>query len=202
MPDELPLHVSSEDAGSDGALAARIREGDRRAEAELVLRYGRGVRMVLERRVNDPELARDLYQETFAVVLQRLRQRGLDDPTRLTAFLQQTAANLAIGAFRKDGRRRTFADSEGIERVADGADNPYQRVHRDELRRAVMRLIAELDVSRDRELLLRHYVHEIDKPTLCRDYSLSAEHFDRVLFRARQRLKVLLDADGINGDAT
>jgi RNA polymerase sigma-70 factor (ECF subfamily) len=155
--------------------------------------------MVLERRVNDPELARDLYQETFAVVLLRLRQRGLDDPSRLTAFLQQTAANLAIGAFRKDSRRRTHADSDSIERVPDTADNPYQRVHRDELRRAVMRMISELDVGRDRELLLRHYVHDVDKSLLCRDYGLSAEHFDRVIFRARQRLKSLLNADGIDG---
>ena len=42
-------------------LVRRIRHGDRAAEAELVRRYGRGLKLILERRIKDPELVQDVF---------------------------------------------------------------------------------------------------------------------------------------------
>lgn len=151
---------------------------------------------MLERRIADQELARDIYQDTFAVVLTRLRASALDAPERLPAFIHQTATNLAVGAFRRDTRRRTQADTDALEHVPDPAGNPYFALSRDQQRAAVHRLIAELTVPRDRQLLLRYYFDDADKTALCAELDLSADHFDRVLHRARARLRELLLAQG------
>ena len=53
------------------------------------------------------------------------------------------------------------------------------------------------DGARDREILVRLYLQEEEKDTICRDLGLEAEHFDKVLHRARGRLKELLEASGL-----
>lgn len=151
---------------------------------------------MLERRIADQELARDIFQDTFAVVLTRLRSSPLDAPERLPAFAHQTATNLALGAFRRDSRRRTHADSDALDNVADPGGNPYLALSRDQQRSAIHRLIAEMTVPRDRQLLLRYYLDEVDKASLCAELDLSPDHFDRVLHRARGRLRELLLAHG------
>jgi len=54
-------------------------------------------------------------------------------------------------------------------------------------------VIGELDGDRDRELLFRFYIAEEDKERLCEELGLTSLHFNRVLFRARQRYKELYE---------
>src|SRR5262249_51973396 len=77
-------------------LVRRIAAGDTAAEGDLVQRYSRGLGYLLRRLGATPELADDLHQETFRIVLERLRKRGLDDPAGLAGFLRGTARNLMI----------------------------------------------------------------------------------------------------------
>jgi RNA polymerase sigma-70 factor (ECF subfamily) len=51
--------------------------------------------------------------------------------------------------------------------------------------------------SRDRELLVRFYLHDEPKEELCRQYGLSDLHFNRVIFRARERFRDLLQSRGL-----
>ncbi|MBN8429148.1 MAG: sigma-70 family RNA polymerase sigma factor [Xanthomonadales bacterium] len=173
-------------------LVRRIRHGDRAAEAELVRRYGRGLKLVLERRIKDPELVQDVFQETFQTVLLRLRQESIEQPDRLSAFIHRTALYLAVSHFRKESRRLPTADVVQLDQILDDSANPYLQLAREQLRCAVMQLLDELDVPRDRELLMRHYLQDQDKATLCADFLLSSDQFDKVLSRARHRLKQLL----------
>jgi RNA polymerase sigma-70 factor (ECF subfamily) len=53
-------------------------------------------------------------------------------------------------------------------------------------------VLASLSQPRDRELLRRHYLEEADKQATCQVLGLDSAHYDRVLFRARQRLGKLL----------
>lgn len=99
-------------------LVRRIAAGDTAAEAALVERYSRGLLYLLRRLGAPPELAEDLHQETFRIVLERLRRRGLDEPAGLAGFLRGTARNLVMAERRKTARRRTDADPEGLEQVA------------------------------------------------------------------------------------
>jgi RNA polymerase sigma-70 factor (ECF subfamily) len=172
-------------------LVRRIGAGDGSAEGELVQRYSRGLLYLLRRLA--PELADDLHQETFRIVLERLRKRGLDDPAGLAGFLRGTARNLVLAERRKTARRRTDADEEELAQATNPAPSQLSEVLLDEEAETVRRLIRELPTDRDRQLLLRYYVSEEEKDRLCEDLGLDSLHFNRVLFRARQRFKEILE---------
>jgi len=137
--------------------------------------------------------ADDLQQETFRIVIERLRHGGLADPAGLAPFLRGTARNLLIAERRKTARRRTWGDTGELAQVVASAPSPLQSVLVDEEAEMVRRLIGELPTDRDRQLLMRFYVGEEDKESICADLGLDSLHFNRVLFRARQRFKELLE---------
>lgn len=51
----------------------------------------------------------------------------------------------------------------------------------------------DLGTPRDRELLVRYYLHDEDKDSVCRRLGLTEAHFNRVIFRARERFRGLLE---------
>jgi RNA polymerase sigma-70 factor (ECF subfamily) len=61
----------------------------------------------------------------------------------------------------------------------------------------VKRILQQLPTPRDREILMRFYLQEEEKDAICRDLRLEADQFDKVLHRARARLKELLEAQGL-----
>jgi RNA polymerase sigma-70 factor, ECF subfamily len=176
-------------------LARRVRLGDRAAEEEVVHRYSRGLLFHLRRMSGDDALADDLHQEAFRVVLERLRGKGLAEPERLAGFILRTGRNLFLGAWRKRSRHGDNVDPGEME-LPDPAPDPLDEVVREEEVRSVRRLIGELGTDRDRQILFRFYVAEDDKEHICEDLGLSSLHFNRVLFRARQRFKDLLTGEG------
>jgi len=173
-------------------LATAISRGDKRAEAVLYQRYYRQTLFVLGRKTADPELAQDLCQEAFCITIERLRSQPLTDPEKLPSFLHSTALNLYIGELRKADRRKTFNDQALLDAVADTTQNQYRALLRERSGEAVRRLIDALDNSRDRALLYQYYIEEKDKTQVCAELGLSHRHFDKVLFRAKQRFKELL----------
>ncbi len=193
MTDGEPPAPPTESAEAEVAadLVRRIAAGDRTAEDELVERYSRGVRWSLCRLSGRPELADDLHQETFRVVIERLRDRGLEEPERLGGFLNRTAKNLYRGHARKTARRKTDG-GESLRETADPASDPLGDVLRAERGELVRRLLAELR-PRDRQILYRFYLAEEPKERICADLGLDSLHFNRVLFRAKQRLRRLVE---------
>lgn len=174
-------------------LVARIGSGVRDAEEEMVRRYGPGLLYLLKRRTRDPELARDLRQDTFRVAIEKLRSEPLDDPERLAAYLRGVALNLWIAHERKQARRATTPDSDAVEAAADiGNGGPFETVSREQVRNAVGVLLDELNTPRDREILRRVYLRDEDKADVCAALGVDATHFNRVLFRAKQRFRELL----------
>jgi RNA polymerase sigma-70 factor (ECF subfamily) len=193
MSTSKPLSSSDDtEARASADIVERIRRGDTGAETELWERYCRGLLFLLRRRTHDPDLAQDLRQETFRIALEKLRKDGLDDPEKLAAYLRGIAVHLVSGDWRKRSRQNTRADTEVIEQVADTRSDVQTSVSRLELAELVKRLIEELGVERDREILLRFYIREEDKESICTELAITPLHFNRVLFRAKQRFRALL----------
>jgi RNA polymerase sigma-70 factor (ECF subfamily) len=193
MSTSKPLSsVDDTEARTSADIVARIRRGDAGAETELWERYCRGLLFLLRRRTRDPDLAQDLRQETFRIALEKLRKDGLDDPEKLAAYLRGIAVNLVSGDWRKRSRQNTSADTEVVERTADTVSSVQDSVTRADLAALIRRLIEELGVERDREMLLRFYIREEDKESICTELAITPLHFNRVLFRARQRFRALL----------
>ncbi len=181
-------------AETSARLAGRISDGDLSAEARLFELYSHGVRLMLEKRTGDRELANDLAQDTFVVLIERLRSRPLDDPHRLSAFLHSTARNILVAWQRKQIRRRTDINSDIVGRQEDRSPNQYDLVRAEQTKKLVTRLIDELANDRDRAILFRYYILEQEKSVIRAELALSELHFNRVLYRARVRMRALLEA--------
>lgn len=175
-------------------LVARIQAGDRRAEERLIAAYGRGVAILLDRQTNGRPEAEDLFQETFRLVIEKLRRGELREPAKLPGFLAQIARSLAIEHYRKAQRRKTEPDSDAIADVADVSgvgSGPLSDLLARESAGIVRQVIQELGTSRDRDILLRFYIAEEDKESISSDFGLSSLQFNRVLHRARERYREL-----------
>jgi RNA polymerase sigma-70 factor (ECF subfamily) len=97
---------------SDARLVEDARSGDQQAFRDLVLRYERRLIRVIMRFVSDYELARDLAQETFLRVYERLNQ--FDSSRRFGPWLFRIGVNLTLDFLRKRKRRgRWLLFSEG-----------------------------------------------------------------------------------------
>ena len=171
--------------------------GDREAEGRMLQALRPGVLAVLRfgafHRWVDAE---DLAQETLQVVVERVRAGTIDDPRKVFAFAAATARNLALNAARKMLRQQTVVDSELVDELAQNLETEQSDLSETEdrhLAQAVAELIEELPTERDRQLLMRFYLDGIDKQQLCPELGLSPKHFDRVLMRARSRLRTIIE---------
>jgi RNA polymerase sigma-70 factor (ECF subfamily) len=187
---ETPDHALEAQLSTE--LVERIGQGDRSAEEELVRRYQRGLIYLLKRRTRDPQLALDLAQETFRIAIEKLRQGPIDQVDRVAGFLRGVALNLASADVKKHFRRATTADSDAVDIAADDAAGPFDNVSTEQVQRVVRSLLNELPVERDREILIRTYLQDEDKSSICEALGVDSAHYNRVLFRAKQRFRELL----------
>lgn len=158
----------------------------------MVELYGRGVAIILDRHTNGRPEAEDLFQDTFRLALEKLRRGELREPAKLPGYLAQIARSLAIEHYRKTARRKTDADSDAVLAAVSPATGPLSDLMDRENAALVRRAIQDLGNDRDRQILLRFYIAEEDKDRIAADFGLTSLQFNRVLHRARQRYKELL----------
>jgi RNA polymerase sigma-70 factor (ECF subfamily) len=177
---------------SPADLVSRIMAGEHHAEEELVARYSRGVSVILSRETRNAPIAEDLYQDTFALAIQKIRQGDLRDHDRLSGFVSGIAKNLAIEHFRRQSRREEL-DDDKVDSRPDTSPSQLDQLLLREKTKAVRQVMGELRSERDRQLLVRFYLAEEDKDAICAELELSSLHFNRVLFRARERYRELYE---------
>lgn len=179
---------------TDAEIVARISRGDRGAEAEFVRKYAPGVRVLVRRhcRPNDP-VAEDLAQDVLTRVLERIREGAINDGAALPAYVRTTVVYTTTAEYRA---RRQTEPATVLDTVAAESD-PEDTVSTDELTRLLNVLLAQLPVARDREILVRFYLKEEDKEDVCRQLGIETSHFHRVVFRARERFRELLNQAGL-----
>ena len=201
----VPLHKPDEQLEAEKLAARRlvasIRDGDEAAERELIERYSRGLRFLLSRQLGDDERARDLLQETFIVALSKLRETPLEQPERLAGYLRGIAQNVARSGIRKRSREPLPMEPEAVDAIPTDDARPFARLSADQRAAAVRQLLESMTVERDRELLRRYYLYDEDKPTICRALGLDSLHFNRVLHRAKQRFRKIVEASALAGDS-
>jgi RNA polymerase sigma-70 factor, ECF subfamily len=182
--------LENDGSGDPARLVARIHGGDASAEDEFVARYSDPLRRMLRSITPNPATVEDLHQETFAIVLCRLRRRGLNEPDLLGQFVRQTARKLLLSQGRKQrGSRMRGFDVHEADTLVDPAPGPLARVIHEEARGLVLSAIERVRPERYRQILRRYYIDEEPKEAICSDLGLSDRHFNRVLFRARRRFR-------------
>ena len=146
---------------------------------------------MLERKVGDRARAEDLMHDTMMIVLGHLRGDGVKQPEYLDRYVHQTAKFTFIGWLRKRDNQNELRDN--VDDVSDEQVSVVDMLSLEQLRALVRKVIEELPVYRDREILRRFYLLDQAKPTICEALELSVTHFDRVINRARNRFRDLFN---------
>ena len=129
-------------------------------------------------------------------MVQRVREAAVrvEDPGKLASYLAQTARFLARMDHRVTRRRRTYTgQQEIIEKFGDPEADPTAATQTDERAKAVRKVLEEIPSGRDREILVRVYLRDQDKEEICRELGIDESHYKRVIFRARERFRALIE---------
>lgn len=168
-------------------LAARIRNGDRAAETELIRRYaGRVFAMALVR-VRDREAARELVDDVLMATVMALRRGTVHDTARLGAFIHGTALNLVNGHLRARGRiPRT-------EEIGDELSSPdiAEACAQDNEREAVRGFVARLS-RQDQRVLFMSLTEGLKPGEIASRLGLPADAVRQQKSRALKRLKEMM----------
>ncbi len=169
----------------------------RSAIESLILKNYTGLRLLILRRVGDAQVAADLLSEAICITWEKWQANQIERPDQIAGYIFQVAVNLLRNHRRSIGNdSRRHVDSRQLDEIPD------EEVSRDkwmeqEIADKVKQVIRSMNTLRDRDILTRFYLQEEDKQSICRDLELNASQFDKVLHRARGRLRKLLETHGV-----
>lgn len=175
---------------------AALEEGTATAGGEptlaALMRCVPGVRAVLLRLTRDLEATNDLAQDVALAAWLAIEAGRLRDPAALPAYLLQCARHAAAGYARKPRHATVEELSEFESAWAERPQTPLEHCEARELRGLAQQALADLPTERDRALIRGFYVEGRGKPELMAAFGLGADQFDRVISRARMRMRELL----------
>jgi RNA polymerase sigma factor (sigma-70 family) len=177
-------------------LAERILKGDTEAESELCALSDLPIRQILRRHVHNFARVDELTQEVHIVVLIRLRREPLNEPSQLAAFIAGTARNLGRADRRKEQRQNTETVAEMQDVMLNQEPDPSVILEVNESAALVREVVQELQ-PRDRLAVFMYYFYGMDKASICRELRMRNSHLYLVLFRARSRMRELLQKRGM-----
>ena len=180
-----------EQASPETELLDRARAGDALAFGSLVSAYLPRVIAVARGYVGDSGDAEDVAQEVFFKVHRKLATFRED--SSFFTWLYRITINTATDFVKRRGNRKA-RQIEEFERlpVADSSDSPITRITREELRAEIRDSMALLPEQFRAVLVLRE-IEQLSYEEIAETMACAIGTVESRLFRARARLKVLLE---------
>jgi RNA polymerase sigma-70 factor (ECF subfamily) len=165
--------------------------------AALIERNYVGLRLLVSRRCRDPHVAADLLNEAVLTTWAKWQAGKIERPEQIAGYVLQVTMNLLRNHRRAIGERpEKRADAARLQELP-GEGEPADETIEREIANRVKAVIRGMSSQRDRTVLVRFYLDEEDKEIICRDLGLTTLQFDKILHRARGRLRKLLEAGGL-----
>jgi RNA polymerase sigma-70 factor, ECF subfamily len=159
----------------------------------LVESYNRVVKSIIRRKVGDTALADDLYQESFCIVLEKIRHGDVREAEKLSGFICSVARNQVIKSFQRIARQQNSAEPDDAISLSHPGSNQLEQLLQKEKADIVRQILKEMTNERDIQVLFRFYLAEHDKKQICADLDLTSMQFNLVLHRARERYRELYE---------
>lgn len=188
--DKNKIHSNAEIAAE---LARRIMSGDAGAENEFVRLNHAWLLFIIRRQFARSCHHEDILHDAFMVVLGKLQRSKIKTPESILVYLRSTAINIGYEYMKKDKKYASAVNQDLIEVIADAQDTLLSQMVWDDKVHFVKQVINELGQERDQEILLQFYFEGVSKVRICQNMSLKSAHFDRVIYRAKERLKILIN---------
>jgi RNA polymerase sigma factor (sigma-70 family) len=186
-------HEASEKASRPGypqvewsVLVAQVKGGEDAGMEQLYKLFSRGIRYYLCRQLGPQELE-DKVHDTFLIVVNAIRRGDLREPERLMGFVR-TVVRRQVAAYIEQAvhNRREQADLETGVTVADRKQNPEQEAmlrQKSELMKSALNALSQ----RDRDILVRFYLHEQPQDQICKEMELTETQFRLLKSRAKAK---------------
>lgn len=167
-------------------LVERIRNDDTSALEELYRVFSRGIRFYLCRQLGPQDLD-DRVHETFLTVAQSIRRGDVREPERLMGYVR-TVVRRQVAAYIEEisARRRQQTDLDCGLSVRDGCVDPEEAAIERQNQDIAWRVLNAIS-GRDREILIRFYLHEQAPEQICREMNLTETQFRLLKSRAKAR---------------
>lgn len=171
------------DDGTDQALLARYRSGDREAFAEIVIRYQRPIYNAAFWVLRNVEDARDVAQIVFLKVVERLDE--YDPKYKFFSWIYRIAVNESLNLLRREGREQELDNETEL----PGADsmNPEWQFSAAERSKQIHRALMSMSTHDRTVLMLRHF-SECSYQEIAEILDLDQKTVKSRLFEARHRL--------------
>ena len=161
-------------------------------ENKLVKQYHDRLLQTLLRAGGEQAHIEDVAQETWRIVIEKLRCGEIRDREKIKPFILQVGKNQLIMHYRRSSiSRERYVCIE--DDTPSNSLNPEQETENLQLQQAICSVHASLPVKRDKDILAKVFLTPYSKRSLCEEYNLSPAHFDRVIYRAKARYKELWD---------
>jgi RNA polymerase sigma-70 factor (ECF subfamily) len=188
VPDQLfsrwRVLVETDD---DAQLLQRLRNGDRQALTELVIRYQKPIYNAAFWILRKAEDASDVTQSVFLKVVERLDE--YDPQYKFFSWIYRIAVNESLNLQRRNGRDDELDDE--AEFAASQSDTPEWQVGAAELSRRVRDALMHMSTTDRIVLTLRHF-SECSYAEIAQVLEIDEKTVKSRLFDARKRLSVLL----------
>jgi len=183
-------------AVSDGQLLARIARGDKDAVTALYRRLERPLFAFLVKTLRDREAAADVLNETMLDVW---RQAGrFEGKSSVATWIYSIAHHKAVSWLRK--RREVELDEEAVAAIPDDTPGADKLIGTRDMSQIIARLMEKLSVDH-RIVLQLAYFQEFSVGQIAEILDCPENTVKTRMFYARQRLRTLLEAEGIEGAA-
>ena len=171
-------------------LVEKIREDDPSGMEELYSMFSRGIRLYLCRQLGLQELD-DKVHDTFLIVINAIKRGELREPERLMGFVRTVVRRqVASHIDQVVNLRNNHLDIQNGVRIVDGRRNPESQIL-DEEKVSIMEEVLAGISRRDREILIRFYLHEQPQEQICEEMALTDTQFRLLKSRAKARFGVL-----------
>lgn len=191
--DSHPIDDNSYEENTPEWFVDRIFKGDEAAETALYYHYKEIILFIMNTKYSGKPFIEDVLQETIIAVIDSLRQGRLREPKALNAYVRQTLYNIINKYLKGNYKRKNEDEIHSIRSLEDSNQKPDEIAEYEQRKNLVADVIDEMPTERDRKILRHYFSEERSKAEVCKILDLTPVHFDRVLHRARKRLKDRFD---------
>lgn len=145
---------------SDSQLINSYINGKEASLSTLIERHKQRLFSFIYSKVQDKDIAEDVFQDTFIKVIRTLKKGNYNEEGKFLPWVMRIAHNLVIDYFRKNNRMPSFRNTDEFDIfsvLGDGALNAEKQMVQEQIYNDVRELIKQLPEEQREVLEMRIY---------------------------------------------
>lgn len=144
----------------DSTLVSQYIQGKESSLEILIKRHQQRLYRFIYSKVQDKDVAEDVFQDTFIKVIRTLKKGNYNEEGKFLPWVMRIAHNLVIDYFRKSKRMPSFKNSDDFDIfsvLSDGSLNVEKKIIQEQIYSDVRELVYELPEEQKEVLIMRMY---------------------------------------------